>query len=840
MERIVKPLIPLYKNNAEKARPVQELCPWLDFITPQLVLNKDGSVMAAFEYQGLDPDNVDSESVNNAVEQLQRAIASNFDERITLWWSTLRRKDDGYLEQTFDNVTARKLDNAYSRVFRAGRYYRMKHWLFVLFTGNTGVDGFMDRYYQMVNEDSMNPMAAAGKALLGGVSASATFGRDEKQVTQNVRAFEQILGSFVGATPSLQYDRLALNGFDSALYQILNPASPEQTVSRPVESMLDSWLPTNEIVAGEDVIRFTGNDGDRYAAIYGIKEWPSFSTPMILEGLLSSENELLLTQIVRCMSREMSSKVITEVRNFHKMTQHSLVTNILSKITGKTPAPDAGKHALFQQCERALARITEGGPPSAYVNVSVMLFDRDQKELENRCKGIERIMSRQQLLGIRERMNLLPSYAAMLPGQWGMQSRYHLLGVDNVADIAPIYTMNPGPDHHPYFTEVFKKRMPPLAMFVDGYGCKYNFVPHVGQVGHAILIAPTESGKTTLVSFLLSQFQKYQKVNTFIFDRDHSCRVVTGLHGGEHLDYNAGQMRLNPLALDDGTVTTRTWIRNFIVRCLSISGHQCDAEDKESIDKELGMLLDSENYDKRLSALASTLPHRLQVALGEWLEGRPYGIFDNKVDEFDLSSWTTVEMKELQKIPDLMDMFMEYAFKKIDVRLTGDEVTFIYLEEASFLLQNPAFAEAIADWLKTFRKKNAFLWMTLQSPDSINGEVRSSLVDNIKTTILMYNPKVETHREFYKKNFGLTDTQVNMIKNLVPRRQYMFVQDKFTRVVQTAFTPESLNYLRSEAHLQSLFKKLKANRTTSPEEWVDEYLQAAASYKNAEFERAAA
>lgn len=55
--------------------------------------------------------------------------------------------------------------------------------------------------------------------------------------------------------------------------------------------------------------------------------------------------------------------------------------------------------------------------------------------------------------------------------------------------------------------------------------------PHVGQVGHAILIAPTESGKTTFVNFCLSQFQKYGDVNTFIFDRDQSVKITTFLHG---------------------------------------------------------------------------------------------------------------------------------------------------------------------------------------------------------------------------------------------------------------------------------------------------------------------
>ncbi|MFP3637942.1 VirB4 family type IV secretion system protein [Paraburkholderia sp. SIMBA_054] len=834
-------LKPFYKDMGKKERPLQELLPYMVYVTDDMLLNKDGSLMVGFEYEGLDPDNVDDNLIDYATEQLQHAIGSNFDERVTLWWSTLRRKDDSYLESHFDNEVAKRLDDAYSQQFRRGRFYKVKHWLFVLFTGSTGVSGFMDRASQMINEEGMNPIAAFVKSMFGAVSVNSAFMRDAKQLAQNIRAFEQVLAGFVGTTPALKMHRLNMRRMDNALFQIVNPASPEQVVNRPMESMLDSYLPANELVAGEDVLRFTGNRGDRYAAVYGIKEWPSNSNPMMLEGLLSSDNEMLVTQIVRCMGREASAKIITETRNFHKMTQHSLMSTVMSKVTGKKPEPMAGKASLYQQCERSLARLNEGGPPSAFVNVSVMLFDRDQSDLEDRCKEVERILSQKTLLTIRERMNLLPSYAAMLPGQWAMQSRYHLLGVDNVADIAPIYTMNPGPSHHPYFSEVFGSKQPAHAMFVDSYGGKYSFVPHVGQVGHAILIAPTESGKTTLVTFLASQFTKYPKANIFIFDRDHSCRTVTGLMGGANLDYQAGKMKLNPFALDDGTPQGRAWIRNFIVRLLDLSGHDCTPKDKEEIDKGIVEMLDSKNRSKTLSTFAAGLSSHLEVALGEWLHGRPYDIFDNEVDEFELSQWTTIEMKELSKIPPLMDMFMEYAFRQIDIRLSADpkQVTFIYLEEASFLLQNPKFAAAIADWLKTFRKKNAFLWLTIQSPDSINGEIKSSLVDNIKTTILMYNQKVEMHREYYKVNFGLSDAQVNMIKHLRPKREYMFVQDKFTRVVQTAFTPESLNFLRSEAHLQAIFKQYADTRESNPN-WLDEYLEAAGRVKNMEFENAEA
>ena len=37
-------------------RAVQEIAPWATMVTPELVLNKDGSLLTVFEFEGIDAD----------------------------------------------------------------------------------------------------------------------------------------------------------------------------------------------------------------------------------------------------------------------------------------------------------------------------------------------------------------------------------------------------------------------------------------------------------------------------------------------------------------------------------------------------------------------------------------------------------------------------------------------------------------------------------------------------------------------------------------------------------------------------------------------------------------
>ena len=235
-------------------------------------------------------------------------------------------------------------------------------------------------------------------------------------------------------------------------------------------------------------------------------------------------------------------------------------------------------------------------------------------------------------------------------------------------------------------------------------------------------------------------------------------------------------------------------MREFIIRRIEEGCFQLTAQDRKEIDETLDDLerrYKQSGEPMRLQDFCIALPkNKLSDELGEWLEGRPFGIFDNAVDSFSLTNWTTIEMKDIMTVPRLFRAFMDYAFRKIYASLDG-RPTFIYLEEASFLLSHPQFSAMLDDWLKTFRKKNAFVWMTVQSPTHVSqSSMSKSLLDNVPSMLMCQNEKFETHREHYVKNFGLLDHQVDIIGAIQPKRDYLLIQGMNSRVLQTNYSPK--------------------------------------------------
>jgi type IV secretion system protein VirB4 len=797
----------------DNLHPMQALCPWLDFITPGLVLNKDGSLLAAFDYEGADPDDLFEEQVDSFAEQMQ-TVSSRLDSRVTAWWIVDKRKDTSYVPGRFENATAEKIDKTYSANFTSGKRHSMRYSVYLLFTGSTGTDKFFDRVARIQKETGKALGAALIAAVAESLSSQRTFAADQGTLYDNVQTFERILSGFANAAP-IKMTRLYDDDVTSALSTILNRASNPARLAKPVGAMLDSWLPRDYMAKGEDLLLFQGGQQSIFAGVVGIKQWPSTTSPMLFETLASLDIELTICQVVRYMSALESQQAIQPAIEYFKLTQYNMLGHAIAKAAGTTPTPKPGKASLLQDCEDALERVGSEGLTFAHMATTLFVYSDNRNELKRNCDLVVQKLENLGFNATRERLNVGPAFASLLPGQWATQSRYDLVSIENVADSYPIYTMSEGPREHQFFSKsVFRTPVPQMAVFGNRYGGRFNFSSHVDQVGHMLIIAPTGSGKSTFVNFCLSQFQRYGKVKTFVFDRNRSCEVVTKLHGGQHVDIKKRGTKLNPLAMmRDGSEDGPVWVREYLLRRFKEGGFSADTQDRKDLDEALAQLRDGK-HTPSMSRLAALLPKRLEDQLGEWLEGRPYGMFDNEEDDLSLSDWTTVEMSSILATDRIARAFIDLIFRKIYVALDGTP-TMIYIEEASFLLNDARFAPMIDEWLKAIRSRNGFLWLTIQSPESVtNAEMSASILDNIYSFLLLRNAKVETHRPHYRDNFGFEDHQIDLIARLQPKRDYLLIQGGKARVMTTDFSSETLAYLRSEKAVLNVWDKYETEQET--------------------------
>jgi len=543
-----------------------------------------------------------------------------------------------------------------------------------------------------------------------------------------------------------------------------------------------------------------------------MRDYPTDQTPGYLQSILTLPYEFRLVHVLRCMSQIRARGVLDEMARYYLSTRSTLRQKIGAYLTRRPLEADPGRNDLYEQCAQAQKRLNADGLGWCQHAMTLMVLGDDHKHLEKNVAGTMRALNQVSL--IRERIGLKASFLSSIPGNWVHQKRLMLVNTEIFANTAPFTTIDPGPVRCDFLSDLTcQQDVPPLARFLSVYGTTVNFDPFVKQVAHALLVMPTGSGKTTFANFCLSQFTRYPDAQVYILDRDYSCRIITGLVGGTHVDLRSGNIKLNPMeALRDPSMG-RLWSRDFLIARLHEGGFETTPDDRNSIDAVLKGLVESGNQELRISTVAHLLPGHLRSALQEWMTGGPLDMFDHAQDQLALSNWTTIEMGEITKNDRLARAFVDHAFHVIYKRLTG-RPTFIYLEEASFLLTKPYFLDVLDDWLKTFRKKCAFVWMTMQSPQSIteldSKRIRATLTDNVPNLILGYNKRIEAHRGVYREFFGLTDEQVTMLSRLTPQRDYLRISDGNCRVMQTRLSQTQLAYLRSESPFQDLFDEARS------------------------------
>src|SRR5204862_8289246 len=173
-----------------------------------------------------------------------------------------------------------------------------------------------------------------------------------------------------------------------------------------------------------------------------------------------------------------------------------------------------------------------------------------------------------------------------------------------------------------------------LGIFETRHQTPYHFNLHVDDVGHTVVLGATGSGKSFLLSFLVTHAQKYEPA-TVIFDLGHSYRKLAMLLQGSFLELGLREcnVTINPFAL--APTPEHLHFLHAFARVL-LEGADAyglsDAEDRE-LYHAIENLYVLEASQRRLFTLANLLPRALAGRLSTWVEGGRYAdLFDHLDD----------------------------------------------------------------------------------------------------------------------------------------------------------------------------------------------------------------
>jgi type IV secretion system protein VirB4 len=524
--------------------------------------------------------------------------------------------------------------------------------------------------------------------------------------------------------------------------------------NRPIEvspTDLSKELTSSDITFGYNAMEVRLNDNNRrFAAILTIKEYKEASLGA-LDQFLEIPCEVIISQCFDFVGAKQAKEAYELQHRYLKsggdtdMMRMSEVVSLFE--TGKNHVRDFGEHQL-----------------TMFVIASTI------KELETNLRMIRRALTRIGIVAIREDMYLEDCYWSQLPGNLRYMRRMQPINTAHLGGFISLQSL-------PMGNALGSEWGPPVSLFSTVSNTPYFFNFHRGRVGHTTLIGGKDSGKTTLLHFLIAQSRKLKTRIWYIDTRGKTDIWATAM-GATHytITGKSDLARMAPLARPD-TPEHRDFLSVWLTILIDASGKKLSRSVVQFFRALIDQAYNLPPEARSLANLAQSVAEAdmmLASELTRWVGSNAFGqVFDNKTETMLLNPLTIFDISAIMPDDSLRAPIAAYLLQRMTESLDGTP-TIIVLDEAWQLLANPLFAPQIDNWLDHLTDSNAMMIATTEHPERSAAYPFANII-SAKAATQVILPERDPEAE-YMTVFGLSAQEMGFISQMRKEQRHVMVK----------------------------------------------------------------
>ena len=428
----------------------------------------------------------------------------------------------------------------------------------------------------------------------------------------------------------------------------------------------------------------------------------------------------------------------------------------------------------------------------------------------------ESVLGNQGIVSAREDLALEASFWSLFPGNFGFRTRKSPVTSRNFAGFSPFHNFPQGKLHRNLWGDA-------LTTFKTTSSSPYHFNFHRADLGNALVIGPSGTGKTVFMGFSLAAMQKYD-VQTVFFDKDRGAEVAVRAMGGQYQvvdpDYETG---FNPLQMEP-TPSNIHFLNGWIEKMVEMSGEKINIEEADTINRGLKSMMNKLAVkSRRLSVLVSYLTPELKKKLSQWYgEGKYAFMFDNAEDKMNLNNKNLgFDITSLLDDPKLRTPTLMYIFFRVESLMNGQRFAMI-IDEGWKALDDEYFEPKIKDLEKTIRKRNGIvIFGTNNASDATKSSINSVIVEQSPTKIFM--PNINAKYEDYVEGFDLSEKEFRIIKEL-PEKSRKFLlkhgDNSVVAILDLGGMDDEIAVLSGTSSNVAILEEIRKEVGDDPADWM--------------------
>jgi len=751
-----------------------DFLPWAALVDAGVVLNKDGSFQRTARFRGPDLDSATPAELVAVTSRLNNALR-----RLGSGWAIFveaqRIAAQTYPHSTFPDSASALVDLERQDAFEeAGAHFESRYFLTFVWLppaeDASRVEGWL---YEGRAQSGVDPW----ELLRGFVDRT-------NRVLQLVEGF----------MPEVSW----LDDADTLTYLHSTISTRQQRVRVPETPMHLDALLADEPLAGGLEPRL----GSHHLRTLTVVGFPTVTHPGILDELNRLAFPYRWSTRAVLLDKTEAVKLLTKIRRQWFAKRKSIAAIVKEVMTNEASTlvdSDAANKAA--DADMALQELGTDDVGQAYVTATVTVWDEDAGLASEKLRLVEKVIQGRDFTCMPEGVNALEAWLGSIPGHAYANVRQPPVSTLNLAHMIPLSAVWAGPARDEHF------KAPPLLFGKTEGSTPFRLSLHVGDVGHTLIVGPTGAGKSVLLSLMAMQFRRYRNNQIFAFDFGGSIRTAALAMGGDWHDLggslSAGSEHsvfLQPLARIDDQAE-RAWAAEWVTAILAKEGVTIDPTAKEHVWSALTSLASSPPGERTITGLAVLLQSTaLKQALQPYCVGGPSGrLLDAEAEQLGSAPVQAFETEGLIGAG-AAPAVLTYLFHRIEGQLDG-RPTLLIIDEGWLVLDDPAFAQQLREWLKTLRKKNASVIFATQSLSDIDGSnIAPAIVESCPTRIFLPNERaIEPQITAIYRRFGLNDRQIEILARATPKRDYYCQSRRGNRLFELGLGPVALAFCAASA-----------------------------------------
>lgn len=527
-----------------------------------------------------------------------------------------------------------------------------------------------------------------------------------------------------------------------------------RAVSANISANLPAASPIFDKASGDSLIYLPAPYHHRVIAV---REWPDLVSGHLLHEIMTVPGEIEVSQVAVPIGRD--GDIIGLKRSANN---------------------PFGPAQAAAECHAAIELLQEGKTQRFNTQLAIIVRGRTEAEIEAVTGQICSI------LGTRRAVYSVETKAA--PVMWFNRTPDHeklvrplKLFCENTAALWPFESAPVGLTTSQYGDA-------PVRSFQTGSGQSYAFqfqcTPAEKALGNFLVIAPSRSGKSTLILHLLSGLAKFVGIRSFVFDSKEGARFMIEAMGGLYQSFD--KLQFNPLDCEDTSIN-RQRMALLARTMLGDAGQETGIEDilSHMVETAFRLPVEARTFNE-IFPLTFPAGSPARQAFARWVTdpkermGLYAGTFNAARDSLsgllESAPIIGINMNEALDDPNLGAPVVAHISSAIERMARAGHVNgFVnFIDEAAKLLQNPAFCNLAAEMYREYGKLKGAVGMAFQDPGALHKTaIRDAVIEN--TASFFFFPNPQGSKAAYEP-FNLNDEQKAFIFSAPEGRKVLLVK----------------------------------------------------------------